>query len=66
MHSHQNKEPFQSFVPLSAAGEPDGLGREVELDWVGPELERVALVLLEFKLFGSGLSGSEPESSGRR
>ena len=66
MHSYQNKEPFQSFVSLSAAGEPDGLGREVELDWTGPELERGALVLFEFKPFGFELSGSEPESSGRK
>ena len=61
MHSYQNKEPFQSFVLLSAAGGPDGLGREVGLDWVGSELERVALVLFKFEL-----SGTEPESSGRK
>ena len=66
MHSYQNKKPSQSFVPPSAAGGSDGLGREVEPDWVGSELERVALMLFEFKPFGFEPSGSEPESSGRK
>ena len=34
------------------AGELNGLGREVGLDWVGPELERAALVVFKFKPFG--------------
>ena len=60
MHSYRNKKPSQSFVPPSAAGGPD-----VEPHWVGSELERVALMLSEFKPFGPEPSGSEPESSGR-